>query len=75
MVNISITDMPEYKPIERNNGPAYMAIAPPYDREIEIKRFEARYGFLPPNIEVHEGNKNLMLGPVPEKEIDFGEGE
>ncbi len=71
MVNISITDMPEYKPIERNNGPGYMTFSLPYDGKTARLQFEARYGCKPKEVRVHKG-KLLMLGPVPEKEIILG---
>ena len=70
MVGISITDMPEYKPIERNNGPGYMTFSLPCDRETAVMQFEARHGCKPEEVKEHKG-KLLMLGPVPEP----GEGE
>ena len=68
MVNVSITDMPEYKPIIRKPKPAYMTFSLPYDEEEAVMQFEARYGFKPKVIKVPN---NLLLGPVPEP----GEGD
>ena len=68
MVSINIT-----KPLIRNTNPAYMAFSLPYDRETAVMQFEARHGRKPE--EVKEYKNLLMLGPVPEKEIDLGGGE
>ncbi len=73
MVNMNIT-MNGYRPIERNNGPGYMTFSLPYDQETAVLQFEARHGCKPETIKEHKG-KLLMLGPVPEKEIDPGEGD
>ena len=67
MVNMNIT-MPEYEPIERDNGPGYMSFSKPYDRETAVMQFEERYGFSP--VEINEYKNLLMLGPVPE-EADY----
>ena len=68
MVSKSITDMPEYKPIERNNSPAYMSFSLPCDEETAVMQFEARHGCKPEIVKPHL-DKLLMLGPVPEPEI------
>ena len=68
MVSMNITI-----PIVRDNGPGYMTFSLPYDQETAIMQFEARHGCKPETIKEHLGN--LMLGPVPEKEIDPGEGD
>ena len=73
MVNMNIT-MPEYKPIERDSSPAYMTFSLPCDEDTARMQFEARHGCKPEEVKEHKG-KILMLGPVPEKEIDLGGGE
>ena len=57
-------DNKKYTPINRERGPGYMTIAPPYDQETAIARFEDRYGFPPEEVKPYKGY--LMLGPVPE---------
>jgi hypothetical protein len=52
--------------INRENGPGFTYVTPPFDREAEIKRFTVRYGNPPEKVEETHGGKYLVLGPVPE---------
>ena len=72
-MNITTADMPEYRPIERDNSPGYMSFSLPYDEDTARMQFEARHGCKPEEVKEH---KNLlMLVPVPEMEVDLGEGD
>ena len=71
MVSISITDMPEYKPLDREVGPAFMSFSLPCDEDAARLQFEERHGCKPEIVGEHKGN--LMLGPVPEIYLGVGE--
>ena len=52
----------DLEPINRDRGPAYWTLTPPYDEDEEVRKFEQRFGYTPEERNIENGN--LMLGPV-----------
>ena len=59
----------EVKQLNLDRGPAFISFSLPFDEDVAVMRFKARYGYLPEKVEEFKGF--LMVGPAPEREMEL----